>query len=105
MKREYERAARRANPRRYRGYELKKHYGITSDEYERRVLEQGGKCAICLGPPTDQGLCVDHVHGSKRIRGLLCTRCNAGIGMFLDDPARLSAAIVYLDRHATKDGE
>ena len=94
-----ERIRRKENPERYREYELKKRYGITAEEYERRVLEQGGRCAICLEPPTEQGLCVDHRHEDGTVRGLLCVKCNAGIGFFDDDPERLRQAADYLDRH------
>jgi len=65
--------------------------------------QQGGRCAICGAPEEEapkKRLHVDHCHTSNRIRGLLCSRCNVGLGQFKDDPGRLLAAIEYLKRAA-----
>jgi hypothetical protein len=63
--------------------------------------EQQGCCAIC-GTPEAQSpkkrLHVDHNHETHAVRGLLCSRCNTGLGQFKDDPNRLRAAIEYLKR-------
>lgn len=42
-------------------------------------------------------LVVDHCHKSKQIRGLVCHRCNVGLGYFRDDPELLRAAAAYLE--------
>jgi hypothetical protein len=34
------------------------------------------------------------------VRGLLCLRCNVGIGMLNDDPKLLAEAILYLEAYA-----
>jgi len=39
---------------------------------------------------------VDHCHETNRIRGLLCRRCNIGLGMFKDSIRNLKEAINYL---------
>ncbi|MFW9927947.1 MAG: endonuclease domain-containing protein [Candidatus Thorarchaeota archaeon] len=59
-------------------------------------------CSIC-GKHTDEvgTLHVDHNHnGHAHFRGMLCSRCNVGIGQFLDDPDLLAAAARYLISHS-----
>lgn len=75
-----------------------KRYGVTLEEYERRLAEQGGRCAICRGVETYEHneLCVDHCHASGAVRGLLCSKCNKALGGFNDDPHLLRAALRYL---------
>lgn len=90
---------RRANSRKIGGL-------ITPAEYDVLLTSQGGACAICGviegtrkapdGHKKRRNFCVDHDHTTMEVRGLLCAHCNAGLGYFKDDPARLSAAIKYL---------
>ena len=83
---------------------LRDHYGIGRADYDRMLAEQGGRCAICGGPPVRREVFdVDHDHQRGTIRGLLCFPCNNGLGCFRDDAERLSAAIVYLDGHHQRD--
>lgn len=75
-------------------------YGISGAEYDAMYAAQGGLCAICRQPDRvgiyGEVLAIDHCHDAGRIRGLLCSNCNRGLGMFLDDPDRLMAAAAYL---------
>jgi Recombination endonuclease VII len=83
---------------------LRHMYGISFAEYQRMLTEQGGVCAICLNPFGDEKSKrphVDHDHGTRGVRGLLCNGCNSGIGQFGDDVARLRAALDYLQRFKT----
>lgn len=79
-------------------------YGISMQEFEEMLHEQGGGCAICGRIVDDRKdgkerrLCVDHDHDTGEIRGILCTRCNTGIGMFGNDPDVLRRAINYLSQ-------
>ena len=77
---------------------LKRKFGISLEEYDAMLAEQGGVCAVCSRPPTPGiSLHVDHDHGTGRIRGLLCFRCNNALGDLEDDPALLRAAAHYLE--------
>ena len=70
-------------------------------------VAQGGVCAICSNTETivnvrtgkPKALHVDHCHKTGKIRGLLCSRHNKGMGLFNDDPALLRAAAAYLEGH------
>jgi hypothetical protein len=76
---------------------LKETYGITVQEYERMFMAQGGLCAIC-GKPSLRKLHVDHCHSKGTIRGLLCRKCNKGIGFLDDNIQSLKNAVKYLER-------
>jgi hypothetical protein len=86
-----------------RSSRLLKKYGITIDQYEAMLQQQGGRCAICgtSEPGVTVGghltiFRVDHCHTTGAVRGLLCNRCNSGLGHLGDDPARVEAALRYL---------
>ena len=75
-------------------------YDITIDQYNKLLEKQNHCCAIC-GATASGGRCqylhVDHCHATQEIRGLLCEKCNRGLGMFNDSQVNLKAAIDYLD--------
>ena len=101
MKQEYDRERRIKNvekdPHFDKRRDLKKHYGISLEDYDRLFLGQGKKCAICKSARANgKGWHVDHDHETGRIRGILCHFCNLGIGHFKDDVASIDRAISYL---------
>ena len=61
---------------------IKTQYGITVDEYNQMFTNQQGKCYICERHQSefDIRLAVDHNHITMKVRGLLCSRCNHGLG-------------------------
>lgn len=77
-------------------YKIRTKYGIDAAEYERLFIESGGVCAICGGDNDGERLCVDHCHDTGTIRGLLCKKCNMGLGNFGDDPGLILRAAQYL---------
>lgn len=85
-----------------RNYDLKRSYNISLEEYNDMFNQQNGCCAICKKHISDldmkrkKNLCVDHCHETKKIRGLLCDKCNRGIGLLEDSIENLESAISYL---------
>jgi len=70
-------------------------YNITLDELYERMDAQNLRCAIC-GILRGPSLCVDHDHKTRKIRGLLCKKCNTGIGLLGDSADILERAAKYL---------
>ena len=61
-------------------------YGIDVPDYERILEEQGGGCYICgKQPEPKRALDIDHDHKTGKVRGLLCSNHNRGLGMLGDD--------------------
>jgi hypothetical protein len=73
-------------------------YGVSGKEYEN--LMSSDSCSICkkffsrLVKPV-----IDHCHSTGRVRGLICYKCNLGLGLFFDDPKILKEAIKYLSEN------
>ena len=79
---------------------LMKRYGITAEQYSTMLTAQGGRCAICGNPqPNKRRLSVDHDHTTGKVRSLLCSFCNRGLGYFQDSTNLLSKAMEYLADH------
>lgn len=94
---------RKENPAYFAAIERKSkfkcNYGISIDDYMRMLHKQDYKCAICKsdGPGARaKYFAVDHCHATGKVRGLLCTKCNTGLGLFSDNSEHLQMAIKYL---------
>lgn len=88
---------RAKNPEVWRAHNKKtklKRYGLTLAEFANLSKRQDGKCAICANVP--KTLYVDHCHVSNKVRGLLCSPCNSGLGYFHDNPGKLLRAAFYV---------
>jgi len=76
-------------------------YGITKADYDKMVKRQKGKCCICKDitnqDVTREKLSVDHCHKTGVVRGLLCPKCNKGLGLFSDCIKKFKSAIKYLE--------
>ncbi len=90
--REYMRERRATDPDALRRTWERSVYGTTKEELGRK------HCQICT---STERLVIDHDHATGAVRGILCSKCNSGLGMFKDDPARLTAAVNYLTATAT----
>jgi hypothetical protein len=81
-------------------YSIKRHYiknyNLTKEDIEKLKYEQKNSCAICK--TTLIKLVVDHDHETNIVRGLLCDRCNTGIGSLKEDLNILNKAIEYLKK-------
>ncbi len=80
--------------------------GCSKEMYDALLSQQNNVCAICgsdVGHVTKNGikarLAVDHDHQSGKIRGLLCNRCNRGLG-YLEN--FLQSATEYIERRRSR---
>lgn len=77
---------------------LKARYGISLKDWNILFGGQGRVCVICLtNEPDGRGWHTDHDPKSGRIRGILCSKCNIGLGHFKDNTKSLERAINYLE--------
>ena len=84
---------------------IKHRYGVTRTEWDTMFARQGGKCAICGKPQNGRRLDVDHNHETGQVRQLICSQCNAGLGMLKDNTNLVNAASSYLTYHNNKAKE
>lgn len=93
------------HPQRRRNSNLKRFYGIDNNEYDRMLIAQNYECKICKtkheAHSRESRLHIDHCHKSTKIRALLCTQCNKGLGHFRDSVEFLEIAIAYLKHHSS----
>jgi DNA-directed RNA polymerase subunit RPC12/RpoP len=82
---------------------LKSKYGLTVEQYDQLLEDQGGNCPICLRHHSEFPirLAVDHDHVTMEIRGLLCSYCNHRIVGRHRDSERLRRVADYLDKGTT----
>lgn len=78
---------------------------MTIEEFNALLEMQHYQCAICHNPIVNDVAFkntyhVDHNHKTDRVRGILCSRCNTGLGQFRDSVEFLGNAIEYLNAHA-----
>lgn len=91
---------REANKERHADNNARRNYGVEHGTYDQMLTAQEGKCAICRTNEPGTGIgrfAIDHCHTSGKVRGLLCSNCNRGLGYFKDDPARIRRAIDYVN--------
>lgn len=79
-------------------WRLRSQFNLSVDEYNNMLKNQQYSCAICeTTEPTGYGWHVDHCHKSGKVRGILCSKCNQGLGLFSDNTKHLNKAINYLE--------
>ena len=83
-------------------YTLKK-YNLTKEDYNKIIDLQNGKCKICkIDFNVNQKPQIDHCHTTNKFRGLLCKKCNVGLGMFNDNIELFKNCIEYLHHYGNK---
>ena len=83
-------------------------FKLTTDAYDQQFVHQRGLCAICEKPEEAldakgrvKWLSVDHSHSTGELRGLLCYKCNTGLGKLGDSITVLKSAIKYLEERGS----
>jgi hypothetical protein len=96
----YAAAWRAKNPGKQHANDIKRHYGLSLEQYNELLARQACQCRICgkqHDPSVKRGrLYVDHCHKSGKVRALLCGGCNSMLGHANDEAAILLKAIDYL---------
>lgn len=75
---------------------LKRDYNLTQEELSSLCKSQNNACKICNRSFDNCLRAIDHDHITGRVRGLLCSECNTGLGKFKDNPDLLKKAFDYL---------
>lgn len=84
---------------------MKRNYnGFSSEQYNALLKAQDNACAICKRPETYihhnkiQSLSIDHCHKTNKVRALLCSKCNAALGLMEENPEAIQALLDYAKR-------
>lgn len=85
----------RYNPEKHKEYGLRRMYGLEISDFNKMIEDQNGCCLICEEFYGFK-LAVDHDHDTGNVRGLLCRKCNSGIGLLGDSIENLLSAAAYL---------
>ncbi len=83
-----------------RKYAMLRKYGMTQEDADKMLADQGGVCAICHADNPQRknsDWSIDHCHTTGRVRGILCTPCNTMLGNARDNKQTLANAIQYLN--------
>lgn len=101
-KNQYRNEWRKNNPDKVKAEKLKVRFKITLKEYNDLIIKQKNKCGICGNVfnfekrNSMQYPCIDHSHKNNKIRGILCRKCNSGLGGFKDNIKIINQAIKWL---------
>lgn len=97
---EYNRTWRKENKHLVRQANLKKAYGLDLLTYKKILGKQNNACGICgvKNNSNLKSLFVDHCHATGKIRGILCQKCNTGLGFLGDNIQSIKNVLTYLER-------
>lgn len=87
-----------------RSHPVKLRDGVSPKAWQRAclIVMRGERCNVCSAvEPGHNGWCLDHDHGTGRIRGLLCEKCNTALGRLGDTHGDVAASIEMLLTYLT----
>ena len=94
------------NKEHVRSYFIQKKYGLSTEEYKNIIENNKGLCPICksvlvfgVGVRDPKAATIDHNHETGKVRDVLCSNCNMGIGKFKENIITIQAALDYLKKH------
>lgn len=96
----YQNKYSKSRPEKIREQHYRREFGITTEDYNRMLKEQNNQCMICKRSDNhkrNRHFHVDHCHSTGKVRGLLCQKCNMGLGMFDDNLELIKTAVSYLE--------
>jgi DNA-directed RNA polymerase subunit RPC12/RpoP len=82
----------------WKTYNLKKKYDLSMEQFEKMLETQDYKCSICK-KSLEKYSAVDHDHKTGKVRGILCRKCNLGLGAAKDNTEILKNMINYLENY------
>lgn len=89
---------RASNIKGQRKHRINNVYMLSDEDVQRLEAQEATQTACAICDDATAKLYIDHNHQSGRFRGLLCSNCNSGLGLFQDDIVRLARAITYLNK-------
>lgn len=76
----------------------RRRFGIDMEGWKSILKSQAGVCPGCLTDISDPSLShLDHDHGTGKVRGILCNRCNLFLGKMHDSNLNIERCAAYLE--------
>lgn len=89
----------RKNKAKRNAQDKERKYGLTLEQIDAMLVQQDHRCAICGQTLKETNRHIDHDHLNKRVRGILCNKCNLGLGLFNDNIELTKKASEYLVKY------
>ncbi len=77
---------------------IKKEYGMNESDVVQMLYKQNNQCVIC-SINIQTGYHIDHCHTTRKVRGLLCQKCNQAIGLLKESESLFFKAADYIRKH------
>jgi len=91
------------NPEKVKNARWLREFGVSFSFIENLKNKQKNCCAICkMELNTKIKAHIDHNHATGKVRGILCQKCNQGLGLFNDSIDVLKSALKYLQKYNKK---